>query len=178
MAEPFAKYDFENRKRFKAAIDRARKKVGDLRFPMGEIARDFYESEKFLFQLKSKGGFADLKPATKNTKLRTVGFVYPILKRTGKLEKSITKAGSPGNITIINRSSVVVGSKVSYAPYHQEGTKVIPQRRFVFIGPESRAFNQKDRQKKGGRLTRWTNIIEVYVQRVLAAQGIPARNTK
>lgn len=178
MATGFVKYDFENRQIFLSSIERAAKKVSDLRFPMGEIARDFYESEKVIFNLKSPGGFPDFKnEKSRRQKIREVGFQYPLLKRSGRLERSITQKGAPGNITILGKQSVVVGTKIKYGGFLQEGTKFMEARRFVFVGPESRVFAGRDRQNRGGRLTRWTNILEVFVERVLEAQGIQAEHT-
>ena len=161
----FIQYNFENAQAFQSSLDKALSKISDLRFPLNLIADDFYKSEKAIFQLKSPGGYKDLKPKTKIQKQKKFGFIYPILKRTGILERSITRKGAPGNITIITKTTLTVGTSVPYGIFHNSDKprKKIPQRKFVFIGPESRAFNAKDRGKGGGRLTRWTNILERFV---------------
>lgn len=171
-SDGFIQYDFENRVAFQNTIKKAAKLVGDLRFPMGEISRDFYKSEKAIFQLSSAGGFPDFKNArSRNQKLREVGFTYPLLKRSGKLERSLTEPNATGSINIISKRDVIIGSSVKYIVHFQFGTKFMAARPPVFIGPESKAFAARDRANKGGRLTRWTNIIESYVQAVLNAQG-------
>lgn len=176
MAKNFAQYDFENRAEFNRILKKASSQIQDLRFPMGEIARDFYQSEKVIFQLKSPGGYPDFKNlASRQNKLRAVGFLYPLLKRKGRLERSITQKGAKDNITIITKKNVVVGTRTPYAGFLQDGTRFMKARRFVFIGPESSSFASKDRARGGGRLTRWSNIIEVYVRRVLEANKIPTR---
>jgi len=179
MAESLIQYDFENRKEFQQILKNAASQISDLSFPMGEISRDFYISERAIFKLQSPGGFPDFKnERSKKQKLSEVGFLYPLLKRSGKLEKSITEEGSPGNITKITSRDATVGTNISYAKFHQNGTRLMSARRFVFIGPESRAFSQKDRQKGGGRLTRWSNIIENYVQVVLKNQGFETKRSR
>ena len=88
--EEFIKMNIENLKAFQATLTKASKQVADLSFAMGEIARDFYKSEKAIFQLKSPGGFPDLAESTKKQKTRLGIPLYPILKRSGKLEASVT----------------------------------------------------------------------------------------
>lgn len=164
----FIQFNFENKKAFQAAIDKAVKKVADLRFPMGEIARDFYKSEKAIFQLKGPGGYPDFKSEkSRMQKIKEVGFEYPLLRRSGRLEKSITSPNAEGSILIIGKNSVTIGTSIKYAIFHNsdDPRSKIPQRKFVFIGPESKEF--QSRQEFGGRLVRWTNIIEGYVQAVM-----------
>jgi phage gpG-like protein len=188
----FIKFNNSNQKIFFSALEKAVKQVDDLRFPLGEISRDFYKSQKAIFKLKSPGGYADLseKPVSgwweKDEKLREAlqtggykawkklkyGNAYPILRATGTLEKSITTPNSKGSINIIGRKNLIIGTSIKYGIYHDsdDSRKKIPQRKFVFIGPESREFGSK--QEFGGRLVRWSNIIESYVEQVLKSQKL------
>jgi transposase len=57
-----------------------------------------------------------------------------------------------------------MGTKVPYGKYLQLGTKKMPMRKFLFIGPEAGRFGT-DRTR--GRLERWVGIIETDVSRRL-----------
>jgi len=171
--QEFIEYDFVNRLAFTDLIDKAVDQIGDLRFAMGEIARDWFKSNNVIFQLQSAGGWSDFKnEASHRAKINAVGFDYPLLMRDGLLAASLTNPRHPYAINIPSKFDVVVGTTVEYAIHHQFGTKFMDARPPVFIGPESKAFASKDQANKGGRLTRWTNIVEGYVQRVLDANGM------
>ena len=163
-AEKLVKINTENMTEFQKAISRALRQTNDLRIPFGLIARDFYTSEKAIFKLKGPGGYKDLTRETKASKLRLFGFIYPILRATGALEKSVTTATHPNSLLIITKKDVTIGTTDPVAVYHNSDrprTKM-PQRKIVFIGPEVSWFHQRDQQKQGGRLTRWTTILERF----------------
>lgn len=165
--EEMIKMNIENLNKFRATLKKASSKVEDLSFAMGEIARDFYKSEKAIFQLKSPGGYPDLADSTKKQKKR-LGFpLYPILKRSGKLEKSVTQPDAEGSYRKIGKNFVEIGSTIPYGIFHNSDLprKKIPQRKFFFLGPESRQFGA--RSEFGGRPVRWRNIVEAYVDAVL-----------
>lgn len=95
---------------------------------------------------------------------------YPLLKFTGALEESVTKIGGGGNITEINKDSLILGTEVDYAAYHNSDAprSKIPLRKFLFIGPESREFaSNKD---FSGRLGRWNNILNDFVLKQMAQE--------
>jgi phage gpG-like protein len=164
------KYSLENYQTFQSKIDEAFKKVGNLRVPFSDIVDDFYKSERAIFKLKSPGAYKDLTPAYAKRKEKKHKFKYPILRATGKLERSVTERGGPGNITIIGDRFAVVGTFIPYAAVHQfGGGNNIPSRPFIFVGPETSRFEEADRQGLGGRLTRWTNMLDGYVQAVMDA---------
>jgi len=149
-----------NKQRLIAGLERAKRATEDLRLPLGLIRADFYKSEKSIFRLKSPGQYDDLNAEYKKAKAREVGFVYPILKRTGRLEESVTSPSSPdSNSYIINKDTLVIETKVPYAIYHQEGTSKMPRRPFFIIGPESPKHATSEMQ---GRLERWLNILNDY----------------
>jgi phage gpG-like protein len=161
-----------NLNEFRAQLAIARNRVEDLSVPLGEIARDFYKSQKAIFMLKSPGGYQDLSEQYKVQKKRGDKNhhgvpIYPILKRSGRLEYSITEPGSPENITVIGKDTLEIGTTVPYGVYHDSDTprRKIPHRKFLFIGPESREFGSK--KEFGGRPIRWKNIIEFYIKSVM-----------
>ena len=164
----FLQYEI-NEQQFNAFLREALKVTDDLRPAFGSIANDFFRSEKLIFKLKSPGGYKDIKESTKRQKRRSVGFIYPILKRSGKLEKSITQKGAPGNIFKLGKQSLVIGTDIEYGLFHQVGTRKMPVRKFVFIDgggpafPNSRVFQ--------GRSERWTAIVANYINQVNEQKG-------
>lgn len=186
----FVSYVIENDQAFQDALDKAFKDTADLRIPFRQIARDFYRSEKAIFKLKGPGQYPDFKgtkvgktwknpgrPGARtrdpnltpyqNYKLKNFGFIYPLLKATGDLEESLTEGGS-GSILKIDSDSLTIGTTIPYANYHQQdspdkGNRVMPTRKFLFIGPESRFANNNQR----GRLDRWLKIINRHVEKTL-----------
>lgn len=162
MAGPF-EFALENEKLFKEQLEELRAVSLDLRIPFTLIARDFYQSEKKIFALKGPGRYADLKDTYKERKQREVGFIYPMLFKTGRLAKSLLDPSSPEAETYIGKQELVLGTSVPYAIYHQsdEPRSRLPQRKVVFIdgGPLDEA-----KDGKYGRRERWANIIFNYIK--------------
>lgn len=161
-------YEVKNLREFRKVLQAAGGIVQDLRFPFKQISGDFYKSEKSIFQLKGPGRYKDITPQTKTQKLREVGFIYPILKRTRRLEKSVTSPRTKDSILKIGKKELIIGTKVPYAAFHQEGTKRMPRRPFFFIGPEAPRFATRRQQ---GRLERWTSILEAFVAKKLEQES-------
>lgn len=170
------------------AIRAALREVDDLTIPLTLISQSWYKTNKAIFALKSPGKYADLSSRRffawweakgsplrkwyeggyKEYKLAKVGFVYPILKRTGRLEGSITNPTHPETISsILNRKVLLLGSRVDYGRYHQTGTKKMPARPFLLIGPEQVAPQGINNREKA-----WTNILKNYVRDVTAKSGV------
>lgn len=175
MASPgFTSYSVDNDNRFKNALKRAQEQSDDLRIPFTLIASDFYRSQKAIWKLSGPGQYKDLSSQYKKAKQKAVGFIYPILKRTGKLEAAASVQFGPGNITQVGPTSLLMGvndAVVPYANYHQSDaprTK-IPLRKYLFIGPEAKAFASSD---QAGRVERWLNIMNSYVLGRLKASGV------
>jgi phage gpG-like protein len=177
MAKPnsLMNINIANVKAFQKSIRDAMTKVDDLKTPFRLISNDFYISQKAIFALKGPGGYQDLNPRYKIQKERgdrnhQPAPAYPILRREGRLELSVTQPSSPEAIRRISSKALVIGTAVPYGIFHNsdEPRTKIPQRKFVFIGPESREFGKGD--QFGGRPVRWTNIIKRYVDEVLASK--------
>jgi phage gpG-like protein len=180
----FISYSLENDRLFKAGLDRAYAVVNDLREPFKLIALDFYRSEKAIFNLKGPGRYPPFKNSigkfkgktrkfvtgTKSPyqkfKIRKYGFDYPLLKAKGDLEKSVTSSTGPGSILAIDAHFLAIGTSLPYAHFHQDGTKNMAMRKFMFIGPEAPEFANSD---QAGRLKRWLNILNSYVLRQMGA---------
>ena len=172
-------YSIENDREFARVLARAQKEVIDLSIPLNLIRRDFHRSQKAIFQLKGPGGYPDFSSQksieSKERKLvkigRSKGDIYPLLFLTGRLAKSTTDPNSRDAISVVrNKKDLFIGTKVPYAVYHQSDFETagigrkIPQRKFLFIGPEAQ------REAVGataGRLSRWKNILQKHVQNAM-----------
>lgn len=185
MAEQFSSYSIENDRIFQAALNKVRKQATDLTIPLTLISKDFYKSERAIFKLKGPGQYPDLstKPFTawwekddelnafypggyKEYKEAKYGFIYPILKRSGALERSVTDPRDANAINqIVNKNTLIIGTKVPYAIFHQSDKprSKIPLRKFLFIGPESRFASSEQK----GRLQRWISILDSYYDQIL-----------
>jgi phage gpG-like protein len=139
-------------------MKRARDEAIDLRVPFGLITASWYKSNKAIFALKGPGKYADLKDSTKKQKKARFGHVYPILRASGVLEKSITQPGAQYGIAKQGKQELTLGSSVPYGGYLQSGTKFMPSRPFVLLGAEQVApsgINNRDRV--------WVRMITDYV---------------
>lgn len=152
-----------NDKEFKEALRNAEKKIGDLTLPLISISRDWFKENRALSSLKGPGQYKDLKPSTKKQKRRKWGNEYPILFASGKLLGSVTIQSSNSVSEVINKNTLILGTSVPYAKYHQYGTKTLPVRPMVLIG----AGGDKERT-----LFRWTSIINNYVKSSLEQAGL------
>lgn len=187
MAGPFGftSYVVENDEKLAQALRRAASVSSDLKIPFSMIARDFQKSRKAIFSLKSAGQYPDLstKPffawwekdenlrreftnGYKEYKEAKFGFAYPILKQTGRLEKSVTESSHPENVTNIGPIMMELGTRVPYAVYHQSDAprSKIPLRKFLFVGPESLKYANKE---ISGFPERALNTLNSYVLRTL-----------
>ena len=157
-------YIVENDKAFLRAIDKLSKETSDFRIPFGFISKEFFQGNKKVFSLKGPGQYPDLAPKTKVQKMREVGFVYPILKKTGRLESSLTGGNSPEAVNVIGKKLLLLGTTVPYAIYHQSDAprKKIPLRKPVFIsGPP---LEQGVADRVSGRKQAWLNIIDKHIK--------------
>lgn len=196
MAKAFASYVVDNDRRFRNALTRISADVKDLRIPLTLIAQDFYKSEKAIFQLQGPGLYPEFKHSdavyrtTKSgkrvfegtagggespyqfRKIKKWGFDYPLLKASGKLERSMTDPQDSNAINNIapDNQTLTIGTLVSYGIFHQsdEPRSKIPLRKFLFIGPEAPQFAYGP---TAGRLERWINILKGFYGQKLAAIG-------
>ena len=119
------------------------------------IANDFYKDQQRIFKLKGPGKYDDLKPSTKISKQRKVGFLYPILRGENKrLEGSLTQPDHAEAINDITRVDITLGTAVPYGIHHHAGTKVMAARPLWDENPDSAL----------GR--RWLDTTELYFEKV------------
>lgn len=164
------KYAFDPDGAFQKKLNDAFKATGDLTIPLTLIAREWFQSNKSIFALKGKGRYTDLSPKYKKAKQRRYGFVYPILMASGRLMASITSPPGADSINyIINKNTLVLGTKVPYAIYHQsqEPRSKMPYRPFLFVGVEQIAPHDI----KQNRLKNWIKIIDSYLDQKIGRKA-------
>lgn len=175
------------------SLQEAQKTVGDLRPAFIAITKSWLQANKATFRLKSAGRFTDyVGPKVKETwkspgipeartrdgdltayenyKKKKVGFVYPMLKFTGRLESSITESAHPEFINVITPKSLTLGTAVPYGIYHEssEARKTrMPMRKFLFIDPTN-VNADPDAAFEG----RYKKIIDDFVSRSLGKAGL------
>lgn len=185
MADEIISFLPENDKAFQRGLDRLGKTVDDFRIPFNLIGNHWYRGNRKLFKLKSeglyppyggfnfgeripfKGGLSTRREVAEVLKSEEVGFIFPMLKRKGALEKSLSGKNQPFALFSIGKQELIMGTDVPYAIYHQSDRprKKIPQRKMIFIdgGPAEVA---KD-AVISGRLQAWLNIMNDHITQVL-----------
>lgn len=159
------KYQVDPQKKLAKALQKASLLVNDLTIPLQLISQQWFKSNRAIFTLKSQGKYVDLSELYKPRKKTAWGFVYPILKASGKLEKSITDPAHSNAISfIINRKSLVVGTNVEYAEFLHDGTSKMPARAVVLFGNEQVAPNALNT-----RVRQWELAILDYAAKVSGA---------
>lgn len=180
MAGIFTSYEVDNDKRFERQLENAIKLIGDVSAPLGEISRDFFRSQKAVFNnapglypdyVDTKTGTTGRDTPYAKRKLRLYGRVYPMLVASGKLRDSLTEPTAPNADTVlsIGKKTLVLGTKVKndkgvyYPVFHQSDKprKKMPLRKFLFIGPEARRYAPSETV---GRPERWKMILEKWTE--------------
>ncbi len=159
----------ENYAEFQRSIDRAKQVTNDLRIPFTSIAKHWFQGNKSIFTLKGKGKYEDLSPDYKVWKTRKLGSPYPILKLTGRLEKSLTNPTAPEAVSeVVNKDTLLLGTRVPYAGHLHYGTKNMPARPVVFIGPEEPYVSNMEHKK---RPKIWIEIMNDFIAQKLKQIG-------
>ena len=164
MAEGVTSYIVENDEAFARALQRLSKVTKDFRIPFGQIAKEFYKSNRKIFLLKGPGLYPDFKNTkSRAAKRKAVGFEYPLLVRTGRLASSLVNPSDPETVKVIKKNELQLGTTVPYAIFHQSDKArfVIPKRKMVFIdgGPLEPSIGAKI----SGRRETWLNLINDYI---------------
>lgn len=168
----------ENEKEFEAALNKLGKETGDFRIPFRLIASDFYRSQKIIFKLKSRGLYEPLggrnpkevlpngetkRQAAERAKRRRAGIVYPLLEGDNQnLKDSTLGPGHKHSVFELGRRNLSIGTSTPYGIHHQEGTKFMHQRKFIFIDGGSGDASKSSRIT--GRRERWLKIIDTHIE--------------
>lgn len=195
----FTSYVVDNDKAFRSALNRVSGKVSDLTIPLTLIAKDFYRSEKAIFQLKGPGQYPPFKNSQneyktmKNGKQRHVavtemspyqkrkikkwGFDYPLLVASGKLRDSLTDGSNPNAINQIqDKNTLIIGTSVTndkgvcYPVFHQSDDARTKIPLRKFLFIGPEAPAFATSDQMG-RLTRWTGILQGYYESTLSSVG-------
>lgn len=146
-------------KQLQQIIQKTAQEVEDLSIPFALMTQSWFKSNRAIFALSGAGKYEDLSDVYKPAKQRDVGFVYPILRKSGALEESITKPGDSNSVAVtINKNTLILGSKIPYGPFHQFGTRKMPARPFVLIGAEQVAPEEVNLRRSA-----WIEILADYV---------------
>lgn len=186
MARDF-EWTIENQVKFEKSLAALQKHTQDFRIPFRLIASDFYRSQKIIFKLKSAGLYDDLggfnreervffkgiqtsrRNKAKILKKRRTGFIYPILRGENRnLENSTTTRTHRHSIFFLGRQELQMGTNTPYARFHQDGTKFIPQRKFVFI--DGGAGDKSRGSGINGRRERWKSIVQDYIKQLVTGR--------
>jgi hypothetical protein len=172
MAEPTFSYSVDNDRRFREAVAKAAAQIGDLTIPLTLISQDFYKSERAIFSLQGPGQYPPISPKYAKAKLRRYGFIYPLLKASGRLATSMLDPTDGDAINFIDRGGtrLTIGTTVPYGIYPQSDAprQKQPLRKFLFIGPEAAQFATSEQM---GRLQRWLGIVNDYTVKKLELMG-------
>lgn len=179
----FISYDSKADKEVRNLLKRIGKVTNDLTPYLVTIAEELRQSRKAIFKLKSRGAYPDFKgpkiaetwstgklarpesrtrdgskTAYQYAKKKNYGFEYPLLRATGRLEKSITTTNGDHIATVINKRTLEFGTAVDYGDYHQSDAprSKMPLRKFLFIGSDETISGLKrglQRLMKAGNIT-------------------------
>lgn len=154
-------------KEFQKAVDQTLKNVSDLTIPFNLITQSWFKSNRSIFTLGGPGKYADLSPGYKRVKQAEWGFTYPILKAKGDLMDSVTKPGDTNSIAqILNKKTLVLGSKDPKAEFHQLGTNRMPARPFVLLGLEQVAPPEVNRRREA-----WIKVLSDFAVQASSPLG-------
>jgi phage gpG-like protein len=169
-------FEVDPQKKLSQILRDASKQVQDLTLPLNLIAQQWFKSNNAIFALKGPGKYTpfqgrkdkDGKTRYQKQKIADHGFDYPLLLAGGRLMRSITDPKDTSSVNqIINKNSLVVGTSVEYAIYHQSkaARSVIPRRPMILFGNEQVAPGSLNI-----RISQWQKILYDYVGDVLGAK--------
>lgn len=154
-----------DRSSWDARLNKIIKGIDDLSPVLKVIAQSWFKSNESLIRPSNNTNrFEDLKEKYKRRKEKEVGFVYPIMYKRGDLINSLTRPTNVNAISkIINKKTLILGTKVPYAIYHQKGGSIIPRRPIVILNPK----NEEERKAVSNQRNRAEailNQLEEYVR--------------
>lgn len=145
------------------SLDRWAGTVVDATPAFAEILNHMKEQVSEQFESEGKrgsGGWAELKESTIEFKTR-MGYPLEILHRTLALKYSLTAKGNPpGGVATVTPNSLVYGTDIEYAIYHQKGAPraKLPVRKVI-------DFTEEDRQSM-------MKILQAYIIESARKSGI------
>lgn len=147
MTEFIASLDTRNLERTLAAFQAS---LADFSEAQTRIADDFRELITEQFATEGRAGRTPWAPIAPSTARRR-GRASPVLYSSGALFASLRDPGAPGHVEEADTRSLTLGSRLSYALYHQTGTRRMPARPIIVLS--------------GGRVERWVEIVRQQIDK-------------
>lgn len=127
------------------ALENFQASLADNSEVLAAIADDLREMVSDQFATEGRAGgtpWAELAPSTlRRSRGRRAGILYS----TGALLGSLGAIGAPGHVEQLHRQSLLFGSRLPYAIFHQTGTRRMPARPIIALS--------------GERTERWLEIV-------------------
>lgn len=149
------RFEVANEVQFSRAFEEANSSYMNFEKPFGLMAEDFFQTMSTIFSaegsFEGRSRWAALSPAYARWKARH----FPgkkILELNGRLKNSLVTKGGPDNVLEITPDTLVVGTTVPYAIYHQTGTPKMPMRKIIELTNEQKL--------------RWVHIMHAYMYEV------------
>ena len=123
--------------------------LGDHTEAFEQIAEDFRESVARQFSTEGRAEGTPWLPRKRAGAVRLPRAQPrgepPLLIHSGTLLRSLTVPGAPGSVEELAERSLLLGTRVPYARYHQEGTRHLPARPIIVLS--------------GARAATWVEIV-------------------
>jgi len=188
-------FKVENQSVF-ANLSKYGEQVSDLRPPLLQIAREFYKSNKFIFDVggptqRKYPDFTGPKIAqtwqdpgrpwmrTRDGSMTAYQWAktqaewpgvntrgYPLLRASGALERSITQDGDTNSVKVITKKSLVIGTNVEYGIHHQFGAPKANVPMRKFLFIDASTDQRLSRRSEA-----WTKAIQTYIERLIPTNG-------
>lgn len=146
--------------------------------PIGDDIRDvFWAVEQEQFESEgakgASGRWVPLSPAYEKQKIARYGsfaLIAGILHATGDMYKSLTRQ-TPDTVYQKSRDSVVIGTSLARAGYHQRGGTHLPKREVISFSDQQQRYFMKEIQKALVREVRRNGVYVDYAGDVGAPFG-------
>lgn len=142
-------FEISGAKEFDRAFNRVGEHVSDLRPVWEHAEKAFYRLENEQFKSEgAKGRSGKWKELTRPyAERKAIDYPgQPILRRTGRLEKSLT-GHTADSVLVKDKLEFGIGTNLFYAAFHQEGTSKMTARPPISFSDDQRTVLTKEIQK-------------------------------
>ena len=115
---------------------------------IGELASDLLDFRPLWSRLLDRVVIAEIKQVFASDGRgrwapRSDNLPHPLLRKSGRLYRSLTQVGGPDNINRQTRTRLEFGTDVPYADVHERGTSRIPARPVIALLAEDSDFERR-----------------------------------